>query len=227
MLQPSKLNAAIMGDALLYEPISRSPNSHYIRVLDVRASTHTDGFHEPIRSELRIIDMYAVPRPRFSALSYVWGQDGGEALTISCGEHLLPVLPSAHSALRFLRKKLGNFTIWIDAICINQADIEERQSQIPLMGEIYTRAEFVYVWLGEGNNKTHRAMAYLGQPLFMRHFMADGTIESGKPMPRPWLAVWAYLFRSDYLASFFGRRKYNHYRVSLLIERTDKDKNGQ
>ncbi|KAL2009602.1 hypothetical protein VTN00DRAFT_5409 [Thermoascus crustaceus] len=39
--------------------------------------------------------------------------------------------------------------IWIDKICINQADMKELQSQIQIMDIIYSKAAFVKVWLGE------------------------------------------------------------------------------
>ncbi|TKA66014.1 hypothetical protein B0A55_09277 [Friedmanniomyces simplex] len=41
--------------------------------------------------------------------------------------------------------------IFIDAICINQGDVEERSSQVALMGEVYRRANEVVVWLGSAD----------------------------------------------------------------------------
>lgn len=39
--------------------------------------------------------------------------------------------------------------IWIDAICINQADLAERSQQVAIMGSIYSGARCVLSWLGE------------------------------------------------------------------------------
>lgn len=39
--------------------------------------------------------------------------------------------------------------MWIDAICINQMDLNERAQQVQLMAEIYRKASLVVVWLGE------------------------------------------------------------------------------
>jgi Heterokaryon incompatibility protein (HET) len=39
--------------------------------------------------------------------------------------------------------------IWADAICINQIDTSEKTEQVPLMADIYERAELVLVWLGK------------------------------------------------------------------------------
>ncbi|KAH7348409.1 heterokaryon incompatibility protein-domain-containing protein [Rhexocercosporidium sp. MPI-PUGE-AT-0058] len=46
-------------------------------------------------------------------------------------------------------RTIGHRPIWIDAICINQLDIGERSQQVSFIGELYSRAERVVVWLGE------------------------------------------------------------------------------
>lgn len=43
-----------------------------------------------------------------------------------------------------------DLNIWIDAVCINQADDEERSSQVAIMDRIYYHASHLTVWLGEG-----------------------------------------------------------------------------
>ena len=40
--------------------------------------------------------------------------------------------------------------LWIDSICINQADNEEKSAQVSLMGTIYASAEYVAACLGSG-----------------------------------------------------------------------------
>ena len=44
--------------------------------------------------------------------------------------------------------KLKKISFWIDALCIDQQDIKDRNKQVRQMGEIYARAEKVIVWLG-------------------------------------------------------------------------------
>jgi hypothetical protein len=51
-------------------------------------------------------------------------------------------------ALHCLRKRANGRRYWIDAICINQADIPERNQQVRIMPHIYFRAHTVVVWLG-------------------------------------------------------------------------------
>jgi Heterokaryon incompatibility protein (HET) len=93
------------------------------------------------------------------------------------------------SALKHLRQKLGSFSIWIDAVCINQSPKDsaaEKKQQIPLMGEIYSGAQIIYIWLGEGTEQSDRAMAHLGKAGFLDYFSTTGSSRS-----RVWTAVWS------------------------------------
>lgn len=47
---------------------------------------------------------------------------------------------------------------WIDALCIDQDDLSERSIQVTLMGAIYSQAQRTFIWLGEGDKYTRRAM---------------------------------------------------------------------
>lgn len=64
-----------------------------------------------------------------------------------------------HSALLHLRPANGDDRrpLWIDAICINQNDREERSQQVAMMREIYASATQVIIWLGEGTGESDAA----------------------------------------------------------------------
>ena len=80
------------------------------------------------------IDSHHVPQPiSYSALSYCWGDDRSTHHSIEIDSHSLGVTSHLHSALRQLRKADVPTTLWIDAICINQQDIEERGRQVAIM----------------------------------------------------------------------------------------------
>jgi hypothetical protein len=51
-----------------------------------------------------------------------------------------------------------NLFLWIDAICIDQLDEDEKSSQIPRMSEIYMKASEVCVWLGEEDDTSAMAI---------------------------------------------------------------------
>lgn len=50
--------------------------------------------------------------------------------------------------LQYLRPQRGYRTVWIDAICINQANTHERNEQVQMMGQIYSQCNQVFLWLG-------------------------------------------------------------------------------
>jgi len=112
--------------------------------------------------------------------------------TIICGALCLDVTENGNAALQHLRRKLGKFTIWIDAICINQKDKIEKEQQIPLMGDVYSRAEKAYMWLGEGNEKSDRAMAFLARSGLLEYFPIEVAEEGSAPKPRTWAALWSF-----------------------------------
>jgi hypothetical protein len=125
------------------------------------------------------VDLGATPKPQFAALSYVWGIEQ-ERYDISCNSVDLAVTKNCLAALQHLRKKLGHFSIWVDAICINQSQSNnnEKDQQIPLMGEIYSSAAVTYIWLGPGNQKSDRAMALLSRAGFLDYFSPFETVPS-------------------------------------------------
>lgn len=104
----------------------------------------------------------------YDALSYCWGDpkelrplyvssisnkksSDGRAVT-NYEPHrngTLLIQQNLHAFLEGLRRRRYNRFIWIDAICVNQGCLEDKDNQIPLMRHIYEEAELVYVWLGE------------------------------------------------------------------------------
>lgn len=92
----------------------------------------------------------------YDALSYVWGEpDLTKSLLIDGQE--LHISKNLHDILLQLRCSDRNRVLWIDAICINQNDDNEKGQQVAMMGQIYQQAENVLCWLGELS--THRLWA--------------------------------------------------------------------
>ena len=91
--------------------------------------------------------------PKYEALSYTWctplhPETAYIATAGSPSFSTLLVRKSLASALRHLRYPDRPRTMWIDAICINQSDIDERNEQVVRMAEIYRLAQRVVAWLG-------------------------------------------------------------------------------
>ncbi|KAK7917529.1 hypothetical protein PG985_011137 [Apiospora marii] len=91
-------------------------------------------------------------RPPYETVSYCWGdQIGTGAIFLDGLEMVVPL--SAAVALKRLRKPKEDRTLWIDAICINQSDVDERRRQVALMGTIYSNTAQNLIWLGEGDEE--------------------------------------------------------------------------
>lgn len=89
----------------------------------------------------------------YTALSYVWGIASIlHSITLDGSRFMV-----RDNLFRFLLRAqeeaetLG--MLWIDAICIDQSNIAERNHQVALMGSIYSQATQVVVWLGEGHDE--------------------------------------------------------------------------
>jgi hypothetical protein len=85
--------------------------------------------------------------PHYEALSYCWG-DRTITQPVICSSSVISITTNLHDALVYLRYQDRSRYLWVDALCINQIDNEEKSSRIPLMGEIYASAQQVVVWLG-------------------------------------------------------------------------------
>ncbi|KAK5689701.1 hypothetical protein LTR97_012700 [Elasticomyces elasticus] len=95
-------------------------------------------------------------RPQYTALSYVWGSEPPNRL-IWIDSQPFGVRPGlfAYMQLAAAENTVGE-GIFIDAICINQADVAEKSSQIALMGSLYELASEVTVWFGDEDGWTLR-----------------------------------------------------------------------
>ncbi|KAK0646886.1 heterokaryon incompatibility protein-domain-containing protein [Cercophora newfieldiana] len=78
--------------------------------------------------------------PRYEALSYTWGSPGLISNILLNGQPF-SIQENAAAALRRLRHPHGARRVWVDAICINQEDVHEKEGQLPLMRKIYEEAE--------------------------------------------------------------------------------------
>jgi hypothetical protein len=136
----------------------------------------------------------------YDALSYVWG-GSYTPRSISIGKHDLLVTENLHEALSCLRHRSIERVIWVDAVCINQENEQEKEQQIQFMAKIYGQANRVVVWLGEAadnsdqvleeirvaggnkatnssNNKTIQpaVLALLQRPWFRRIWVREQTL---------------------------------------------------
>lgn len=161
--------------AYQYSPLPPRPNNiRLLRILPARGDT------APIRCHL--FD-YSLSDQRkgghlYEALSYVWGITD-KSQTIFIDDQYLAVTANLHEALLHLRDTAIERIVWIDAICINQADLKERGEQVQLMAKIYSHAACVVVWLGQASTHSDIMLETI------RRAASDGTF------PRCHASVWA------------------------------------
>jgi hypothetical protein len=125
-----------------------------------------------LRCKLQDVFLHSIPK--FEALSYVWtppqeevgsSQEHYVAVIVS-ENYWLPITANCAAALRRLRRRQKPRYLFVDSICIDQrpklVDSQaERNQQVRLMGTIYSKANRVLVWLGEGNDETKTLFRYL------------------------------------------------------------------
>jgi hypothetical protein len=191
--------------------------------------------------------------PVYYALSYTWGPaveydvgiesierplpactlkivDGtcGSIETLEVGANLSNfLLHLNNSRFRGHRYPPSNIPLWIDAICINQGDQTEKEAQIMLMGDIYSKASHVIVWLGsaDSNLEHFQWMQDVVWPKIHRLLPSDESIEPadslrfGNPLDRDfwieqigicrssehWVEAWKSYFRCFIQHQWFTR----------------------
>ncbi|KAH6708816.1 heterokaryon incompatibility protein-domain-containing protein [Leptodontidium sp. MPI-SDFR-AT-0119] len=136
---------AIPSPDRLYEQLD--PNRREIRLI----SLSPGKLFDPIVVALAPFSLDDEDTPAYEALSYVWG-DTSDRQNIELNGVTFPVTANLYMALQFLRIPSGIRILWVDAICINQDDVEERNNQVGLMSSIYSSAWRVLCWLGDSKD---------------------------------------------------------------------------
>lgn len=98
--------------------------------------------------------------PDYAALSYRWGPAEKTDRILVNKQHLT-ITPNLASALLDLLQHHSVSFLWVDAICINQADTAERSRQVQIMGDIFRHADLVLAYLGQEEVWTRSAFAAL------------------------------------------------------------------
>ncbi|KAF1996615.1 hypothetical protein P154DRAFT_498258 [Amniculicola lignicola CBS 123094] len=125
----------------IYSPLDKA--NKQIRIVKISSKVDPDF---DLRVDFSVVSLKA--NPVYTALSYTWG-DGKDTILIKVNGYRLDVTRNLKRALERLRIFGSSTWFWIDAICINQMDIEERTNQVQLMREIYEKPQEVIVYLGE------------------------------------------------------------------------------
>ncbi|KAJ3529112.1 hypothetical protein NM208_g9908 [Fusarium decemcellulare] len=172
--------------SLLYSPLV---GDDPLRLLRLKPGQRSD----PIVCELVPTRLDEVDKT-YLATSYTWGSPENPQ-HITCNGQNMKIQRNAFDMLNDLRLPGEPRLVWIDAICINQSDLDERSAQVSIMHKIYSQCHCVMIWLGQGDEDSHISMKFaegLDSTRYIKEFV-DVIKTSGLPAQ-------AQIFqRKDYL----------------------------
>lgn len=144
------------AEEYLYKPLSTNDS---IRLLVLKASklNNADLYGDLIDYPLQECDN---DEHSYEALSYVWGENR-KPWYIWVEERKLRITENLYNALLRLRNRSSDRLLWVDAICIDQANDTEKSIQVWRMANIYSNASRVRVWLGVAADNSDDALTCL------------------------------------------------------------------
>lgn len=137
--------------------------------------------------------------PAYIALSYTWGAGdftNSQQTTVGCSITLngetVPVQQNLHDALRHLAKKVRSrgCLFWVDAICINQDDPDDKNAQVKEMKTIYENASCVFGWLGLPSDELKTEMAIKMMANF-NEYLQNGLEQNEDDIDAVWPTIGA------------------------------------
>ena len=167
--QRQGLSTRIMATGYPYDTIPLDPNQEQIRLLHFKVSTKTQN-PDPLSCTMRQVSLKQ-DVPEYFAVSYAWG-DASNRKEIEIDGHIVSVPENAYLALRCLcnhkrrsriqrmfSKNTLEISLWMDAICIDQSNLNERSQQVAMMGDVYSTATEVLIWIATDNGKVKQTIA--------------------------------------------------------------------
>ncbi|EMD85373.1 hypothetical protein COCC4DRAFT_75979 [Bipolaris maydis ATCC 48331] len=133
-----------MANTSLYQPLD--PTREEFRLLRI----HPTNIPQSIIS-CQLFTVSLVEEPSYKALSYEWGQRDITKPIIVNGIRV-QVTHNLEAALQRIRQSESEVILWVDAVCINQQDLDERSTQVAMMSRLYSKTTLTYAWLGEDDD---------------------------------------------------------------------------
>ncbi|CVK98658.1 related to heterokaryon incompatibility protein het-6 [Fusarium proliferatum] len=133
--------------------------------------------------------------PPYEAISHTWGS-GSKSKEITLNGKNMAVTQSVHDILLRRADYWKHRYIWIDSICIDQDNIEERNTQVSTMTEIYKNASRVIAWFGYANDASLAVRKLLEISTLLHAYEPDELLKKllGRMGPN-WTASWTALQR--------------------------------
>ncbi|KAL6857570.1 hypothetical protein ACO1O0_005011 [Amphichorda felina] len=147
-----------LGDMFSYSPLNREVvEIRLVRFIEPPADSTTT----PIQLELRHAPLLN-DETRYEAVSYAWGNPSeSHAAEICVNGSPFTISPNLQAGLLQIRENGVRSWLWVDSICIQQTDLQEKAWQISQMNAIFSRAALLYVWVGPSDEYTDAAMDFV------------------------------------------------------------------
>lgn len=139
----------------VYEPIKQRSE---IRLLKIQPGEGDN----PIRGEL--IKISTNSQHDYDAVSYTWADENGDVtrrFRAFIGTGYVLITRSCQKVLQRIRSRFHTNYVWIDSLCVDQDNLQERGHQVDLMPLIYTRAKKTYVYIGPTTTKDEETLEAL------------------------------------------------------------------
>src|SRR5437764_6439794 len=129
--------------------------SNEIRLLAISPGSHTD----PLSGSLQTHSLDSA-KELYTAISYPWGPPDDPHMTCLIDQFEIKIRQNAHQILTKLRQNTGTILVWIDVLCINQRDKDEKRSQILLIYKIYKLSGRTAIWLGLSDTTAEQVVEF-------------------------------------------------------------------
>jgi Heterokaryon incompatibility protein (HET) len=99
-------------------------------------------------------------KPKYTAMSYTWGAPE-RSHRIMINDADFQVTESLEIMLQHIQSSRQTLTLWIDQLCIDQDNYNEKKAQVGLMKKIYQEAIKTIIWLGPAADDSDQIMEFL------------------------------------------------------------------
>lgn len=156
--------------------------------------------------------------PVYEAISYCWG-DASHTNVALCDEHEVSITTSLFGALCELRCGDEPRTVWADALCIDQSNVDDKTQQVQLFHRIYSQATRTVIWLGpdeldsgqslrDGENLIQKGLAFARSLTLPSDSQASGGVIAQRSQDSPSSLLdydWTFL-KAIFSRPWFGRK---------------------
>ncbi|KAH8760015.1 heterokaryon incompatibility protein-domain-containing protein [Hyaloscypha finlandica] len=155
----ARIERAVAATDYQYNPLNTDQGQE-LRILVLNSGK----FEDDLRCDLEHANLQQ--GPIYDALSYTWADQTGDDASsqeICCGRdrEVIRITKNCETALRRMRKTDTERRLWVDSICIDQSNFDERNHQVKNMIATFRSAQRVLIYLGEGDAKVHRLLEYM------------------------------------------------------------------